>query len=264
MDADSLLYKYAVCGADFFKEEIERIRRGRPCDEAFRARGCQGYLIWKYNDAFPHINFTMIDYFLEPTAQYYAIKRAFAPILGGVACEQERLYVWAVNDTAEEWRGRIRLRLFSRMRNRVEWDAEYPLSLRPDEARIVDNLDHLGPVRRECVLHTELLGEDGGLVGTNIHTLDMERNLCFPQAALTLRWQDDCLLVTADQYARYVELRGSCDGDAFGFGFSDNYFDLVPFETKRITLAGRHKRGIIAAKAHYSQQWVEIAFEKDR
>ncbi|MDR1900430.1 MAG: hypothetical protein LBQ55_10510 [Treponema sp.] len=260
-DADSILYKYSVCGADFYKNEIERIRRGRPCHEALtKDRICSGYLTWKFNDAFPHINFTLIDYYLEPTAQYYAVKRAYAPLLAGVAVENGRIFLYCVNDSGLDWTGSIVLRIFSRVRNRVERQYNFELKVRADESKVVDCLDWLGSLRREFILHTSLFDTGGKLTGTNIAYLDMERNLSFPDPAISLSWDDGYLTVRTDKYARYVVLSGCDNGDCFGWEFDDNYFDLLPFEVKRIRVTGKHSSGTITAKANYSTHISEIRY----
>ena len=260
-DADSILYKYAVCGADFYKREIERTRRGRPCRTPFERRRCSGYLTWKYNDAWPHINFTQIDYFLEPTAQYYALKRGFSPVLAGVSAEEDHLYLWAVNDTAREVRGEITLRIFSRLCNRIEQEYRFPVQLRADESKVLDYLDWLGTLPREWILHTAFTGENGEDLGTNICYLDKERNLSFPKPVLKLSLNDGFLEIKTDQFARYVELTGRSEtGEMSGWKFSDNYFDLLPFETKRIRIGGNHAKGSITAKAFYGDQTTGISF----
>ena len=262
-DADSLLYRFSVCGADFYKREIERIRRGRPAKTPFEPRRCSGYLTWKYNDAWPHINFTQIDYYLEPTAQYYALKRGFSPILAGVSAEQDHLYLWAVNDSPREVRGEITLRVFSRLCNRIEQEYRYPVRLRPDESRTLDCLDWMGSIPREYILHTAFSGENGEDYGSNVCYLDKERNLTFPKPELTLAWKDGYLEVGTDMYARYVELTGcSEDGNMFGWKFSDNYFDLLPFETKRIRIDGSFDSGTIRAKAFYGDRTTELFFRR--
>lgn len=262
-DADSMLYKFAVCGADFYKREVERIRRGRPCNTPFAPRRCSGYLTWKYNDAWPHINFTQIDYYLEPTAQYYAVKRACAPVVAGVSAEQDHLYLWAVNDSGEEVRGEIVLRLFSRLHNRVEREYTFPVWLRPDESRVVDCLDWMGSLHREQILHTTFTAADGTLIGTNVCYLDLERNLSFPEPEISLSWENGMLAVRTNQYARYVELLGeSEDGDCFGWKFSDNYFDLLPFETKYIKVEAPCETGRITALPHFGKASEALVLEK--
>ncbi|MHB8061709.1 MAG: beta-mannosidase [Ruminiclostridium sp.] len=262
-DVDSMLYKYSICGADFYKNEIERIRRGHPCRDSFSKRICNGYLTWKFNDAWPHINFTLIDYYLEATAQYYAVKRAYAPLLAGVAAEQDHLYLWGVNDTANDWNGTITLRVFSRVRNQVEQHISFPVVLRADESKVVDCLDLLGTLHREYVLHTQLSDNLGTIISTNVTYLDMERNLSFPDPTLSLSWDDGYLIVKTDWYARYIELTGLDGNDAFGWKFDDNYFDMLPFETKRIRVSGSHLSGTITAKSNYSSTKATILYQKE-
>ena len=260
-DADSILYKYAVCGADFYKREIERIRRGRPCRMPYEPRRCSGYLTWKYNDAWPHINFTQIDYYLEPTAQYYALKRGFAPVLAGVCAEQDHLYLWAVNDSPKDVRGEITLRIFSRLCNQIEQEYRFPVWIRPDESKTVDCLDWLGSLPREWILHTSFIGENGEDYGSNICYLDKERNLSFPKPKLQMGFTDGYLEIRTDVYARYIELTGeSGSGDQFGWKFSDNYFDLLPFETKRVRIGGQFDAGRVSAEAFYGEESVSVEF----
>jgi len=261
-DADSLIYKYAACGADFYKREVERIRRGRPCRTPYDARRCNGYLTWKYNDAWPYVNFTQIDPWLEPTAQYYAVKRGYAPILAGVSADQDHLYLWAVNDSGADVKGEIVLRLFSRLRNCVDAEYRFPVWLRADESKTIECLDWLGSINREVILHTQFTGEDGEDYGSNVCYLDKERNLTFPKPRLQLAWENGKLAVRTDKYARFVELTGrSGDGEEFGWKFSDNFFDLLPFETRYISIGGRFDSGVITAKAFYGEEATQIALE---
>lgn len=43
-----------------------------------------------------------------------------------------------------------------------------------------------------------------------------------------------------------------------------NYFDLLPFETYRVQIGGKHKSGQIAAKAHYAQDTAQIRWRAAR
>ena len=49
-----------------------------------------------------------------------------------------------------------------------------------------------------------------------------------------------------------MELKGNDAGDEFGWKFEDNYFDMMPGQNRRIKIFGKHKTGIISAKAHYA------------
>jgi hypothetical protein len=60
------------------------------------------------------------------------------------------------------------------------------------------------------------------------------------------------LVLTTDRFARSVVLEGDAGGDAFGWLFEDNWFDLLPGENKVVRVLGRHKQGRITARAWYS------------
>jgi len=61
-------------------------------------------------------------------------------------------------------------------------------------------------------------------------------------------------VITSDKFVRTVTLEVDANGDPFGWFFEDNYFDLLPGETKTVRILGRHRRGRIAARAWYSPQ----------
>jgi len=66
-------------------------------------------------------------------------------------------------------------------------------------------------------------------------------------------WAKDAVFyqIFPDRFARSVVLEGDADGDAFGWFFEDNWFDLLPGETKVVRVLGRHKQGrITAEEAH--------------
>ena len=84
----------------------------------------------------------------------------------------------------------------------------------------------------------------------------------FPDARLSLRQEGDEIVVATDRFAHCVELTGDDDGDEFGWFFEDNYFNLLPFEEKRVRVMGRHDSGEIFARAHYAEQGARLHYER--
>lgn len=261
-DADSLLYRYGINALESYKAGIERARRGRPSYQAQEPRISRGLIVWKFNDIIPHMDFTLVDAYCEPSVTYYAVKRAFQPLLVSLHVEGTHLYLWAINDSGEDFCGTIVFRVFERINNRIGREIKFPVSVRPCESILVSCLDFIGPIRLDCLLHAQMYDMNGTLCSSNIAQLDKECNLPFPDAHLTLARDGEDLLIKTDAYARYIELTGDDDGDEFGWYFEDNYFDLLPFEEKRIRIGGKHRSGIIHAKAHYSSEETVIAWDR--
>ena len=72
--------------------------------------------------------------------------------------------------------------------------------------------------------------------------------LPFPDSKITISLEEDVLTVKTDCFARCVELFAE---NNFGWMFEDNFFDLFPFEEKKIRIIKRGKGKNICAKAHY-------------
>ena len=100
------------------------------------------------------------------------------------------------------------------------------------------------------------------MLARNIEHFDMERDTLFPDAKLSLQMEGTELVIQTDQYAHCVILTGDEEGDAFGWEFSDNYFHLLPFETKRVQIGEMHTAGTITAKPYYSPYKTEVFYQK--
>lgn len=260
-DAESLVYRYNAAYADFMRTYSEGVRRGKPHWDLTGPRRSNGYMLWKINDTWPQFYCSLIDYFLETYIPYYQVRRSFAPVLLSFE-DEDHLLLWGVNDTAEDVRGTVRVLGFSMAYNRVMAETEVPVLLRAGEARVLTDLDRLCPVIREWVLFAELRTEDGRQVARSDTFIEKERYLMFPDARLSLRQEGEELVITTDRFAHCVELSGSDNGDEFGWFFDDNYFNLLPFEEKRVRVLGRHDEGDICARAHYAEQTARLHYTR--
>ena len=74
-----------------------------------RKYGCSGIMFWQFNDPWPAISWSVVDYFHRPKAAYETICRAYQPVLVSVRYPLRRhrpgdavtLDVWVINDTLE-------------------------------------------------------------------------------------------------------------------------------------------------------------------
>lgn len=260
-DGESLVYRYNAAYADFMRTYSEGVRRGKPYFDTQGKRVPTGYMLWKINDTWPQFYCSLIDFFMETYIPYYQVKRSYSPVLLSFETENH-LLLWGINDTAREVRGTLRVVGFSQAYNRIMREFSLPVVLESGESRVLTNLDRICPVIREWVLYASLTDEAGHEIARSDTFIELERYLTFPEAVLSLTWADDCLTVTTDRFAHCVELGGGEDGQEFGWLFEDNYFNLLPFEQKRIRILESPEKGVVHAKAHYSPTATRLEIER--
>lgn len=253
---EGLIRLYGAAHSSFIETEVEAYRRGRPHHEHHLPRRTMGHYLWKLNNALPMIYSNVIDYFLEPTIAYYALKRAYSPTLLTFEVA-DSIYLWCVNDTATDIRGTLVFEMRDQTGCDVLHQLETPVTVRSGDAIIVADIGAFGMFQRSNLLSAELVdGPD--IIAQKTATIDRERNLRFPDARLKLVAAGGGIEVSTDQFARSVELAGSLDGDEFGFDFSDNFFDLLPGKTKRVEVLGPKRRGVVTARPFFSSATASV------
>jgi len=262
-DPNSLIQRIGMAEGLYYQQTIERQRRGRPADDSSSYRRCGGYLVWKLNDSWPQIYSAKIDYFMEPLHAYYSIRRAFAPVLLSFEIGNY-IWLWAVNDSPEAIDGIINIQLFHLELNKVHKQITRKVVIQPGESKVVVRLDEagIGLFRREHILSATLSGPAGNIIARTVSLTDIERHITFPDARLNVKVKGNALEITSDKFAHTVVLEGNDNGDTFGWMFEDNYFDLIPGETKIVKILGKHKAGNITAKPWYSKVGVNVNWNR--
>jgi beta-mannosidase len=71
---------------------IEHFRRRKP--------HCSGSLIWQFNDCWPGISWSLVDYYGFAKASYFYVRRAYAPVMASFkAMDDGAVELRIVNDT---------------------------------------------------------------------------------------------------------------------------------------------------------------------
>lgn len=247
-----LIYKYTAAAARDLYDIGARARMGNPPLRSLEKRRCTGHMFWKFNDSWPRFYCSFYDYYGECTLPFYAVKRVFAPFMVHFEVG-DHIYLWGVNDTRVEKSGHLTVKVYNMKYNCVVNEVTVPAAVQAGRSVVITDLDEFGPIKWESVLYAEFKDREGNILSKTHSYVTFENMLPFPQAKLSLQYEDGYLTVRTDQFARCVELSGNHGGEEFGWYFDDNYFDLLPFETKKVRVTGRHQTGIISAKAHYSE-----------
>jgi beta-mannosidase len=264
-DAAGLVYRLGMAESLYYQDIVERQRRGRPATEQSNRRCCGGYLVWKYNDSWPQVYSSKVDYFLEPKHIYYALRRAFRPLMLSFDVDTY-LYLWVINDTREPVTGTLRIRLYHLEAREFRKEIFQEVTVAPGQSQVAVRLDKAGirAFRKEHILFAELTSPSGQVLTRTNAFADIERRLTFPEAKLDVQVKDNALVITTDHFARCVNLTGDAQGDPFGWFFEDNYFDLLPGETKIVRILGDHAAGQITARPWYSPHATIVLNHKSR
>ncbi len=152
-DAASLANRIGMAEGVYYRDVIERQRRGRPATEDSERRCCGGYLVWKYNDSWVSIYSAKVDYFLEPYHVYYTLRAAYAPVILSFDIGTY-IYLWAVNDSTEAVSGTVKIQLYHLQQVEFRKEIVREVTLEPGKSKVVVRLDEAGirAFRKEHIL----------------------------------------------------------------------------------------------------------------
>jgi beta-mannosidase len=250
-----MVYRLGMAASLYYRDTIERQRRGRDATDTTGLRRCGGYLAWKFHDSWPQVYSAKVDYFLEPYHVYYALRRAYSPVLLSFDIGTY-IYAWVVNDSTVPVSGTVKIRLLHLERNEFTREITREVTVPPGESSVVVRLDQAGieSFRREHILVGTFTAGSGQVLAQSCALTEIERNITFPDARLGVQYTGRAITLTTDKFAHCVTL----EGEGGGWFFDDNYFDLVPGEAKVVRILGDKSRGRIRIKPWYSSQAIQM------
>ncbi len=207
---------------------IERCRR--------RKFKCGGALFWQFNDCWPVVSWSVIDYYLKPKPAYYAVKKAFEPVIISLVKKEDGIEVWICNDTLRELKGTLSLKSMS-FKGSVLWAEKKSLSV-PANQSVKVFAESLQKMRitssREEFVYASFKMEEGEV--ENHLFLERERYLKLSSRQFERRIYplEDGLEVElcSSVFVRAVVLE--VPGEEVEL--SDNFFDLIPGVKKKVRL----------------------------
>lgn len=223
----------------------------RYCFEAHRRNRpyCMGTLYWQLNDSWPVVSWSSIDYYGNWKALHYQAKRAFAPLIINPIHENGNLNVYLLSDKLEDssdmtldmrlmdFKGKKLLQKSAKVEVAANTSAKVfgcALDEWADEAQ-----------RKECYLLLSLKDRQGKEITRDIHYFLPTKDLNLPQTTVNskLKVQDGRCEVTlsASKLAKDIFVQIPYQGARF----TDNFFDLLPGETRKIVITSPEiKKGI--------------------
>ncbi|MDX2430297.1 MAG: glycoside hydrolase family 2 TIM barrel-domain containing protein, partial [Bacteroides sp.] len=236
-DFESYLYLSHVLQAEGVKKAMEGHRIAMPYT--------MGSLYWQINDCWPVASWSSTDYYVRWKALQYYSKKAFAEVLVAPRSEDGIMKVHVVSDRLSSFKARLSLELLN-LSGESAWTEEREIEVPANTSTLQFEI----PVKlllgaREANQHLleVKLKEDGKEISSNNFYFTPIKDIDLPKPEIKLtagKTENGFLLeLSTDVLAKNVYL--SMNGEGF---FEDNYFDLLPGETKTIHLKTELKAGI--------------------
>jgi Beta-galactosidase/beta-glucuronidase len=227
-DFQNFLYMGLLLQGDAIKTAIEAHRRDMPY--------CMGTLYWQHNDCWPVASWSSRDYYGRWKAQHYFTRKAFENVLVSPIKEDDKLNVYIVSDNLSTERGKLEVRVMDLAGNVLfENNKNVTVSANASKVYFSQDINSVlaGKNENEVVVHARFISNKGNATTAN-YFLTRYKDIDFPKANITKKVVAAAggydVTLTSNNFARGVFL--SIEGiDNF---FSDNYFDLLPNESRTI------------------------------
>ncbi len=199
---------------------------------------CNGALYWQFNDCWPVCSWSSIDYYGNYKALQYGAKHFNRPLTVSFEDKGDDLTAFLINDLREDKKVTVRMSVFDFDKGIVSSD-EREVTVKGVTNEKVLRKD-LSILRKAYDFKTTglvlSLFEDGTETAKKFFLFDEEKNLNLPKATIKTE-KKICgdrieITLTADKYARLVRLESESVNP-----FSDNCFDLLPGESKVVTIS---------------------------
>lgn len=234
---DSYVYASQLLQAQAMQYAVEHWRRNRG--------RCMGAIVWQLNDCWPVVSWASLDYYGRWKALHYYEKRFFAPVL--ISAHEEGILSQNTNVNAEPFDLKKTVKLNVSNESFTPFDGTVTWSLRKSDSSVISegaekvHVDALSTVwlkemdfsdedTYDCYFWYELKDSNGHETGSGSVLFCAPKHFKFKDPGLTVKVENDEIVVTCNAYARSVEIQ--CGADVV---LEDNYFDMNK-GTKRVKI----------------------------
>ncbi len=230
---EDFVYVGSVLHGRGMRYGFEAQRRNRPY--------CMGTLYWQLNDSWPVVSWSSIDYYNNWKALHYHTSKAFAPVLISPMQRNDSLRIYLVNDLLEEKTAlTLELQWTSFTGKKIK-SVRLPVTMTANSSTVVYEAAMKSLLtaeqRRESYLVMRLVDAKGKVLAGDVYFFNKTKDLNLPQPSVRISLKEVKgtyeLTLKSAKLAKdvFVEI------PVHGAQFTDNFFDLLPGETKKIQIS---------------------------
>lgn len=217
MDIQDYAFYSALIQSEGLQEYIDNFRR--------RMFSSSSAIFWMYNDSLPVTHgWTIIDYYLRRKLAYHPVRRSFADIYVIPVVDGDKVRVYGVNDTLDEWRGEARYGIF-KLRGGLPADKSVSAVLAPNASTLIGEfaLSELHSIGAENAGAYDLLIKDGHVIAQNRKFIARFKDLDFTKPEISIARRAEKVVFSSPVFVWGVciDINGESD-------IPDDVFDLLP------------------------------------
>ena len=249
----SLVYASQLLQADAIRYGVEHFRRNRG--------HCMGAVYWQLNDCWPVISWASIDYAGRWKALHYYAKRFFAPIL--VSCAENGWLTEGMQPNRQDQSFEKSFQLNITNETRQETAVTISWALRAADGKILRShstnlvVEPMSAIWLEKIYFTDdeidVFDQyvsyeatiDSHIVSSGSVLFVPPKYFRFLKPEISCQVQEDYLLVSADVFAKSIEIKNNSDD----LLLDDNYFDLHG-SSKRIKIIRGKPEGLMVRSVY--------------
>ena len=215
-DMQAMCYLTMLMQAEGIKMCVENLRQHK--------ERCNGAIYWQLNDCWPGQSWSIIDYYFGIKAIHYYLKKMYAPHLVSFK-EEKEIYINVSNDTDKDCAYKLRYSFFDidgNVLNTKNIDINIDKYQSKDALKVEQMNEAIGIYAS--------LSLNGEVISDNYFFFHKDKDIQYKESKLSINIiNNNEFEITADTFARAV-----CIVAPNGITLSDNYFNLLKGETKRI------------------------------
>ncbi len=223
LDFEKYAYVSQLLQAYGMKTAMDAHRRAKPY--------CMGSLYWQFNDCWPVVSWSGIDYYKEWKALQYFAKKAFAQHLVSFNTVNDNTGIWLVTDSTEKISGQLQI-IFCDFSGKELSEKSIDVTLNANESKKVWGFKTGDFVKDTTQTYCYArFTNNGKLLADEVHYFALPKNVKYPKATVTVSFgKENELILKSDKLVKNVCIlhNGSQSG------MSDNFFDILPNQTYTI------------------------------
>ncbi|WP_410494172.1 glycoside hydrolase family 2 protein [Chryseobacterium sp. CH21] len=201
---------------------IEAHRRAKPYN--------MGTLYWQLNDCWPVVSWSSIDYLGNWKAFHYQAKRSFEPVLISVAETDKSYDVYLISDLLKELKTDAKFELID-FKGKTLWKANQSDIINADVSKKIRSISKSELSQFDLSGAVLRISSDKDLKFEKLFFFNKPKDLKLSKPEIKIRKISSTEIeISTDILAKDIYLIGDIH-------FNDNFFDLLPGTSKKITLS---------------------------